>query len=122
MKKCSFCHEIKPLCDFQKKSNQKDGYHYYCAICSRKFSRENKYRMRYGITLKDKYKMIDDQNGGCAICGLTLTDKQACVDHNHETNQVRDILCQNCNKGLGSFLDDPDILEKAKQYLLKWTV
>ena len=38
----------------------------------------------------------------------------------HETNQVRDILCRNCNCALGLLQDDVLILESALAYLKKW--
>lgn len=39
------------------------------------------------------------------------------VDHNHETKQVRDLLCHSCNTGLGKFKDSVELLEAATQYL-----
>jgi len=50
----------------------------------------------------------------CVICGETGA---LVVDHDHHTNKVRGMLCNNCNLGLGHFKDDPLLLEFASQYL-----
>lgn len=76
----------------------------------------------YGITEEQYTKMLEAQNGCCAICG---TDKPTgkwkvfAVDHNHETGQVRELLCNECNRGIGLLKDSPDRLIKAARYLLK---
>lgn len=51
----------------------------------------------------------------CTICG---DETNLVVDHCHETNKIRGLLCNRCNKGLGLFRDDPDLLEFARIYLL----
>lgn len=118
-KKCSHCQKIKPIEDFPKRSSQKDGLNYNCRKCSLQQGKESKYRMRYGLELEEKEKMIFLQNNKCLICGDNVFgSKKAVVDHDHKTDKVRAILCQNCNKGLGCFKDDPELLEKAKAYLL----
>jgi hypothetical protein len=74
--------------------------------------------------------MEEKQNGLCAICKkpsrLIYNKKRdewnrekLCVDHNHETGKVRELLCTQCNKALGQLYDSPDLLEIAAKYLRK---
>ncbi len=74
---------------------------------------------RYGITLEDYNQMFIEQEGKCAICGKHQSELQRAlfVDHDHNTGEVRGLLCNNCNAGVGYFEDKPDYLEKAIAYL-----
>jgi hypothetical protein len=78
-----------------------------------------RFRKQYGITLEDYERMLDEQGGVCAICGLASPDKPLCVDHNHQSGAVRGLLCNPCNTILGRWRDSPEVAERAKQYLLK---
>jgi len=71
---------------------------------------------RYKLENWEVADMIVRQNG-CAICHCGLVEKDADVDHNHATGEVRGILCKPCNKGLGNFKDDPVRLKAAIAYL-----
>lgn len=63
--------------------------------------RECELRVRYGLTKEDYDIMLKNQNGVCAICGLPETKKNFSVDHNHNTDKVRGLLCQKCNRAIG---------------------
>jgi len=39
------------------------------------------------------------------------------IDHNHHTNQVRGLLCKQCNRALGLFGDSINTIENALNYL-----
>lgn len=71
------------------------------------------------ISLEDYNRIFDAQNGCCAICGRHQSelDKRLSVDHDHETGEVRGLLCHGCNLGLGYFKDSPTRLSNASAYL-----
>ncbi|MFJ3834484.1 endonuclease VII domain-containing protein [Streptomyces sp. NPDC090054] len=69
---------------------------------------------KYGLSIEQVRTMSEAQGGLCAIC---QTEQDLHVDHDHETGQVRGLLCNNCNNGLGRFRDRPEFLDRAVRYL-----
>jgi hypothetical protein len=83
--------------------------------------RANNLKSKYGITVEEYDVMLAAQGGVCAICGKPPTGKppaQTClhVDHDHESEVVRALLCGGCNAAIGS-LGTPELLEAAIHYL-----
>jgi hypothetical protein len=68
---------------------------------------------RYGLTLQQFHALV--ARGACDIC--KRSDRRLCIDHCRASGHVRGLLCENCNFGLGCFVDDPDRIEKAAAYL-----
>jgi len=79
-------------------------------------------RRNFGITLEEYNSMYELQDGLCAICKKTdeVEGRRLAVDHNHETGQIRALLCGSCNRGLGLFKEDIDSLSKAIDYLKEY--
>jgi hypothetical protein len=79
----------------------------------------------YGITLEWYRNTLKAQNGVCAICSKPESVKikgkliAMPVDHNHNTGKARGLLCTQCNRGLGLFRDNQEILKNAILYLIK---
>ncbi len=73
----------------------------------------------YGLAPGQYAAMLDAQGGCCAICGTTDPSprKNFCVDHCHDTNRIRGLLCTNCNTGIGSLKHDIKTMLRAIQYL-----
>ena len=86
---------------------------------------KNKYYVQtYKITLEEYDKIFDSQCGKCAICGKhqSQSHRNFDVDHDHTTNKIRGLLCNNCNQGLGKFQDNADYLKNAINYLSRTSV
>jgi hypothetical protein len=125
MKRCPDCGETKPLEEFPRNKNGKDGRHTYCKPCHNARGRETIQRLhgnsrhyhlkkRYGIGADEFDELVRQQGDVCAICGRENPEH---VDHDHGTGAVRGILCFNCNGGLGQFRDSTDALLAAAEYL-----
>jgi len=144
---CSECNQECPASEFYwKKSGQKHSskcracyqlsrrayQHAYMAKNREYFKQKNKSNYcpnkrslallkEYGLTSKKYDEILDLQGGGCAVCGSknpkTPRQGRFCVDHNHETGEVRGLLCAPCNRGIGLLKDDPEILVSASNYL-----
>ena len=80
---------------------------------------------KLGATLADYHALLAQQEGRCAICrggsfvirgGKGYWSRLA-IDHDHQTNKLRGLLCNNCNNGLGRFQDSVLLLEQAARYL-----
>lgn len=84
--------------------------------CKERLKR-NRLKTRYGITPEDVLSMLISQSSQCAICEIQLESYH--IDHCHNTNVVRGLLCSSCNMGLGLFKDDSHILKRAIKYLGK---
>ena len=84
---------------------------------------QNSLMRKYGVTLDDYDRMLEEQNGVCKICEGTCHHTQRretgtlSVDHCHETGLVRGLLCSHCNSLLGWARDNTDTLRKAIDYL-----
>ena len=99
------------------------AYHKKYSKDNRKVLRENaKGRIlfnKFGITKEEYNEMYIKQGGVCAICKNPelSTNRSLAVDHDHKTGKVRALLCGKCNKALGLFSDDVDLLNSASSYL-----
>jgi hypothetical protein len=79
-------------------------------------ARDAHLRCAYGISTDVYDQMCSDQNNACAICGRPCrTGKRLAVDHDHETEKVRGLLCISCNVHLGWYENN---VEAVQEYLL----
>lgn len=66
------------------------GYH--CVL-------DKEIRRDWGITCGDYFDIFDLQGGKCALCGK-ISERRFDVDHDHETGEIRGLLCRKCNRNL----------------------
>lgn len=140
-RKCSLCERELPTSEFYKDKRGVDGLTRRCRDChSRKsyesrmkalgtpsarrdYSRKYYRQSKYGLTPEEYELMRAEQDDKCAICNEAEIDtwrghvKDLAVDHDHNTGQVRGLLCAQCNTGIGKFKDNPELLKAAIAYL-----
>jgi hypothetical protein len=114
---------MRPLEDFHRDKNRPSGRTSWCRECKARLCYPNRrgiiLKHLYGITLRDYDEMFHKQASGCAVCGEWPGEKPLCVDHCHDTGEVRGLLCNNCNTGIGMLRDDPMLVLRAYEYLEK---
>jgi len=137
---CSTCGINKPRSEYSFRQGSPDGLNHYCRSCHNKRSLDyrnkntevlkdrqrtlygnNKHtfkakriKQRYGITMEQVENLRDQQGGLCAICKL---EPASHIDHDHVTDRVRGLLCNNCNTGLGMFQDNASLMAAGIKYL-----
>jgi hypothetical protein len=74
-------------------------------------------RRLYGLTPEEARALYDLD--ACEICGGDNGSKRLNIDHCHSGGTVRGVLCNRCNRGLGCFLHDVELLMSAAEYLEK---
>lgn len=119
--RCFKCGQDKDVTDFTVCDKVTGRRFSQCKECC------NRYRnaWRYGITVEQWEQLWSDQGGCCLICGDLMDryspgakrKKSAHIDHCHDCDEVRGLLCNECNRGLGAFDDKIDRLYAAIAYL-----
>jgi len=144
VKRCARCKQTLPLSNFSfSRKNKGYGKQWpctYCKPCAKIIGKayyaatggdswwKSNLRRKYGITQEQYQALFDAQGGRCAICrktqsfvrGKHRTTTRLSVDHHHSTSRkIRGLLCNNCNRAIGLFEDDAQLLKAALDYLLK---
>ena len=134
-KKCTKCGVEKDLKLFTKRKLGKHGTHSQCKECIYadalhkrqtvpNYTRSVNLKRRFNMSIDDYNHLFILQKGKCQICknAETRRDKKGkvtwlSVDHSHSTGEVRGLLCNACNTGLGLLRDSEKTLKSAIKYL-----
>jgi hypothetical protein len=128
-KVCTKCGVEQLLSEFSPHNLSKDGRQTRCKTCIRDYQQlraakgyvqEGNLIRRYGINLEDFVRLSRQQNSVCKICGSPDGDKKGrrlSIDHDHDTGEVRGLLCNRCNRAIGMFNDDIELMKQAISYL-----
>jgi hypothetical protein len=140
--RCSRCRQEKAPEDFNLARNFTRGRRYWCRECAREFARQRIWEWRqsldpelrsrfdrssnlmrlYGLTLDEYDALVDQQDGVRAICReppVKGRGKRLVVDHDHQTGRIRGLLCALCNVAIGYLREDPQLFDRAKEYLIR---
>lgn len=127
-KRCNRCKLEKGSTEFFKNKRHSSGLTSWCKVCykEKKATPQDKevtwayyLKRTYGLKLEDYNSLLEAQDFRCKICSTHQNQfrNRLHVDHDHNTGQIRGILCVECNTGLGKFKDNPELLQLAIDYL-----
>ena len=84
------------------------------------------FRRKYGLELEQVQAMWDEREGRCDLCKVSRpaphhtgchAAHKLVVDHCHESNTVRGMLCYQCNTALGQLGDNAVALQRVLEYI-----
>lgn len=128
-KKCSRCKEVKPREAFSISRSSATGLDYICRVCKsahnavydplRGSQRDKNLWQRFRMVQANYLALLEAQGGKCAICeAVPASENSLCIDHCHDSGQVRGLLCNKCNASL-SGMEREGFMEKALAYLAR---
>lgn len=128
---CIKCQVNKPLASFAKERSR-PSHRTTCKVCrygQRDLERD---KARHRVRMRERrvdepdvlrrnwerctYGAAKEDIGvdACMICG---SKRKLCIDHDHQSDRIRGVLCGKCNTAIGMFDDDPNRMEKAAAYV-----
>lgn len=133
-KKCPSCNTVKAITEFAKRPDRPIGVQSSCKICQHHMAKERRIKnpelfrryawkadlkRHYHLTPQEYDAMFEKQGGKCLGCGKYQYElkRRLDVDHNHQTREVRGLLCRSCNLTLGYVQDNIETLESLIKYL-----
>ncbi len=80
---------------------------------------KHRLRSKFDMSIEDYNTLLENQQGRCAICNRHQDDltRRLAVDHCHQTNRIRGLLCTSCNSAIGILGDTTESLQKVVEYL-----
>jgi hypothetical protein len=90
-------------------------------VAKARYIRDANLKALYGIGLPHYEELLGNQGGVCAICAREPRGKRPLeVDHDHASGEVRGLLCSNCNRAIGLLDENPELFDRAKEYIARF--
>lgn len=123
-----YCNKCKQTKSVELFSRRKEKWQPWCKECQKQAKNKwiennrdkvkwNRIWTRFRLRQEDYYRILEDQNDECAICGTSFLDTKPNIDHNHSTGKVRGLLCTDCNLAVGWYEKHEVNLDKFAEYL-----
>jgi len=103
------CWECRRIRDKERRKNR-----------TPKERREFHLQLKHNISMVEFTQMLEEQNYSCAVCNVHESKaprEMLFVDHCHETNRIRGLLCSSCNAAIGVLGDSANSIQKVIEYL-----
>jgi len=119
---CKICQTVQLETNFYIDKRRGTPRGRVCKKCSTMVSSFYRRFKNYGITEKEYWKLLNEQNGRCFICNKMPKNKTLAVDHCHKTGKVRRLLCDACNKYIGYIEENIQTAKNVVSYLEKFKI
>jgi hypothetical protein len=85
------------------------------------YYRDKALQRNFGISSAQYTRLLESQHGCCAICKKKpKVGRALCVDHDHQNEAVRGLICDVCNRLLGRIEADPARFASVARYLASY--
>ncbi len=125
MKMCRKCRAEKSLISFEtsRATCRACRSAYKRTFRTGDYMRRRRLDYNYGMTLEHFREMSKAQDDKCYLCkepnkpNRLRPHTDLVVDHDHKTGKIRKLLCDRCNRGIGQFNDNIELMYLAIDYL-----
>ena len=109
----------------RKKQTYQDRADYFREYM-REYQRKNKDTLvpynrarRYGLDVESMEELLEQAGDKCPICELDFDVETTgkCIDHYHETGEIRGVICNKCNMAAGMLRDDVEAMKRLIKHI-----
>jgi hypothetical protein len=122
-KVCKTCKESKDIEAFAPNQFGKNNRVLRRPVCRECYAKKTKAdpQLKRAFELSNPRPLIGEQFH-CPICDRRFIrehNNDVVIDHSHADGSIRGWLCSSCNTSLGKFNDDPEVLQRAIDWITR---